>query len=374
MEHHNEEVKKITIEVQQVYSTKEKFTIHHGPSKPSSNGSQHIVDTTDLNNVLRVDLNDRVAVVEANVTMDMLLEETLKHDLMPAMLKELPNITVGAAFSCAAGGSSSFKYGSFGDTVAEIEMILGNGEVITCSEKENADIFKGVAGALGTLGIVTLLTVRLENAFRYVEVTYRPFKGAKEAMEMLQALSTRQDSSIDFLDGIAYSATKSVVVTGRLTDSNPTGLPIQRFVRPKDPWYFKHAESRIDSSPLSPTKELMPVPDYLLRYNRGVFWLGEKELGRCGMSSSRYVRRLFRQYFTARVNDVWLQARAVSTMDRQDLVIPFFAAEKFLEWLDQRFGMYPLWLCPLRSTPTSALLNIDSSGPMLNIGIYDNSK
>lgn len=40
----------------------------------------------------------------------------------------------------------------------------GKGEVVTCSEKENQDLFYGVLGGLGQFGVITRARIALEHA------------------------------------------------------------------------------------------------------------------------------------------------------------------------------------------------------------------
>lgn len=44
----------------------------------------------------------------------------------------------------------------------------GKGEVVTCSEKQNADLFYGVLGGLGQFGIITRARISLEKAPKMV--------------------------------------------------------------------------------------------------------------------------------------------------------------------------------------------------------------
>lgn len=95
--------------------------------------------------------------VEPNVPMDCLVESTIIHGLIPPVVMEFPGITVGGGFAGTGGESSSFKYGYFNESVNSIEMVLGNGDIVTASDKENPDLFYGASGAVGSLGITTLL-------------------------------------------------------------------------------------------------------------------------------------------------------------------------------------------------------------------------
>lgn len=380
---HWEEVKKIAKEVKKFYESGKRFRIYHGSTnstRPSVSKSKNIIDTSRLNKVLRIDTRMR-AIVQPNVPMDALLVETLKHGLMPLVVTEFPGITVGGAFSGTAGESSSFKHGYFDQTVTKAEVILANGEYFGCSANGRTDLFKGVPGSLGSLGVVTLLHIQLQRAYKYVEVTYHPFNTAKEAIDKLQACITEETSgSIDFLDGIMFSATKGAIIAGRMVDVNPQNLPVQRFIRPQDPWYFMHVESRIDASSAAPVRELVPLPDYIFRYNRGIFWLGKQTFDILGVKPSGRARKITHHAFTARMGYARLHQQQANTMLIQDLAIPFSAAEEFIQWLEEKFGIYPLWLCPLRVPPTPTLHphhwkegTKDAKTPdlMLNIGLYD---
>ena len=383
MEAHKAEVERIAIKVQEFYNKQQRFRIYHGSSnstRTTVGKLTNVVDTSRLNGILGIDSVSKIAVVQANVAMDALLEETLKHDLMPLVVTEFPGITVGGAFSGTAGESSSFKHEFFDRTVSEIEMVLANGEVVECSENENADVFRGAPGALGTLGVVTLLHVRLQKAARYVEVTYHPVKDSKEAVEKLQNFATQEDSGVEYLDGIMFSATKGAVITGRLTDSNPLGLKSQRFIRPTDLWYFMHVESCISSNSQKSPTELVPLPDYVFRYNRGTFWCSKAMFDLFGIKFTNSTWRMFDRLMTARMSYQRLHQQEVTTALIQDIAVPFPAAEEFIKWLGGRFEVWPLWLCPLRVSPMPTLHphplrpdNAEDQTPhlMLNVGVYD---
>ncbi|KAK3707143.1 hypothetical protein LTR37_012312 [Vermiconidia calcicola] len=353
------EVERIALRVQELYNTKEKFRTYHGSSsstrRPVEEASTNTVDTSRLNHILRVDADEKIAVVEANVPMDAFLEETLKHDLMPLVVREFPGITVGGAYSGTAGESSSFRHWFFDRTVSEIEIVLANGEVINCSESENADVFEGAPGALGTLGVVTLLTIRLQKAARYVDVTYHPVEDANEAIDKFQAFATQEDDSFQYLDGMMFSPTKGAIVTGKLHDSNPQGLQ-KAMAR-------AHPSARLH----------LPLQSRLLLVRHDV----------TGLKFSETTRRVFDPLLRTRMLYKALHAQEPTTlMVIQDVAVPFPAAEKFIEWSTSRLDMFPLWLCPLRVSPMPTLHphplkandpDDKTSELMLNIGVYSSS-
>jgi Delta24-sterol reductase len=61
-------------------------------------------------------------------------------------------------------------------------MILGNGDIIRASREEHKDLLNGAAGAAGTLGLTTLMQVRLVEAKQFVKTTYHRVGGVSSAI------------------------------------------------------------------------------------------------------------------------------------------------------------------------------------------------
>lgn len=186
MERHNIAVDAISARVRQFYVQKEKFRIYHGSTNSTRQPavkSNKILDTSDLSHILKVDVKARTVLVEPNMPMDQLVEETLKHGLIPPVVMEFPGITVGGGYAGTAGESSSFKYGFFDCTINYVEMVLANGDVVTCSDSEKPDLFYGAAGAVGSIGVVTLVEIQLIVAKKYVETTYHPISVLPEIVD-----------------------------------------------------------------------------------------------------------------------------------------------------------------------------------------------
>lgn len=177
MEAHDRIAKSIAERVKHFAALKQPFRIYHG-STNSTRGSQrrpdNTVDTSKLNRILAIDVENMTALVEPNVPMDALVVATVVKGLVPLVVMEFPGITVGGGFSGTSGESSSFRFGPFDATVNWIEIVLGNGNLVRASriDGENTDLFWGAASAFGTLGVVTLLEVQLQKAKPYVRLSY----------------------------------------------------------------------------------------------------------------------------------------------------------------------------------------------------------
>ncbi|KAI9643700.1 hypothetical protein NHQ30_008323 [Ciborinia camelliae] len=379
---HNQTVEKISANVRQFYERKEKFRINHGSTNSTRNNAKgkNIINIGGLSHVLEVNTATQTAWVEPNVPMDRLVEETLKYGLVPPVVMEFPGITAGGGYAGTSGESSSFRHGFFNETINRVEMILADGQVIQCSKTEKADLFHGAAGAVGSMGVTTLVELQLQKARKYVETTYHPVSDMPDAIKKIEEMTA--DPSIDYVDGIMFSKTKGAIITGRLTDTPTANTPVQRFGSASDPWFYMHVESSIDNSKSSP-RFAIPLAEYLFRYDRGAFWVGASAFKYFSFPFNKFTRWFLDDFLHTRMLYTALHTAGMPPgYIVQDLALPYSTATEFVDYTDEYFGIYPLWLCPLKQSPMptmhphSATYEADGQTlkPLMNIGLWGYGK
>ncbi|KAH8897017.1 FAD binding domain-containing protein [Thozetella sp. PMI_491] len=398
MERHRSAVAKIATAVRGFFDRSEPYRIFHGSTnstRPTRNS--RAVDISALSNVISVDKARRIALVEPNVPMDALVSRTLKDGLVPPVVMEFPGITAGGGFAGTAGESSSFRHGFFDDTVRSVEMVLADGEVVTATpDGDKADLFRGAAGAVGTLGVTTLLELRLMEAKKYVRTRYRRTSSLAEAVQAVREEVARPEN--DYVDGILFSKDHGVIVTGTLTDEKPADVKPQTFSRAWDPWFYLHVRDRTKSLPSAagPSKsaednvavDYVPLGEYLFRYDRGGFWVGALAFQYFWMVPfTRLTRWFLDDFLHTRMMYRALHGSGESArLIIQDLAMPFETTEKFVNYTSKEHDIWPLWLCPLkkRGPPTfhpfttppvegQAAQKISDAGEedmMLNVGVW----
>src|SRR5277367_5361364 len=226
------------------------------------------------------------------------------------------------------------------------------GEVVTASKTENPDLFYGAASSFGTLGITTLLELQLIKSKTYIELTYHPVCSVYEAMQTSKE-DTKNPAS-DYIDGILFARDLGVICAGRLTNVLPPGTPIQQFSRDKDPWFYLHTKEVVDNCKTGPTMDAIPIVDYLFRYDLGGFWVGSFAFQYFMIPFKRFTRWALDKVLHTRVRYHALHQSGLSKCYIvQDVGIPYAAADHFVQYLDENFSYFPLWLCPLHQTPHS---------------------
>lgn len=118
-----------------------------------------VVDTRPFDAVrLRDDGNIEVG---AGATWRDVAATALRAGLTTAVLPNYLDLSIGGTVSVGGVGATSHRHGLVTDTVTELEVVTGEGEVLTCSRDENAELFDHVRAGLGQFGIITRAVLSL---------------------------------------------------------------------------------------------------------------------------------------------------------------------------------------------------------------------
>jgi Delta24-sterol reductase len=366
---HEERVHKAAQQARAFYETRRPFRVFHGSTNSTrilSFKKDEILDLSAFTNVLDIDTEKRTAVIESNVPMDKLARKTLRHGLIPPVVMEFPGITVGGAIQGNGGESSSFKWGCFNQTCNWYQIVLPDGQVIKATPRHHQDLFYGLPGTAGTLGILVAAEIQLVPAKPYVELTYTPTISFGDMTRRIKAISSQK---VDFVDGIMFSRTSGVIISGILSDR--PGTKIVRFSRARDQWYYLHVESALRSHTEGWT-ESVPIEDYLFRYDRGAFWVGRFAFELFGVPYTRFTRWALNPILHTRKLYQALQESGASQQHIvQDLVLPEKSATAFLRFVDAQLAVYPLWICPMLPDRRSSFqLNNINAPSLINVGVW----
>ncbi len=131
-----------------------------------------------MNRISRVDPTQGVAIVQAGVTLEALIETAAAHDLRPGV--DLPSrgtCTLGGMAGTNAGGIQAIRYGMMRDNILGMTVVLATGEILDLTNtlvKNNAgyDLKHLFIGSEGTLGLITELIVKLHPRPQKTETAF----------------------------------------------------------------------------------------------------------------------------------------------------------------------------------------------------------
>lgn len=136
-------------------------------------GGGVVIAMTSLNRIHSIE-SDR-ACVEGGVTWRELLTATLTRGLTPPVLTDYLSLSVGGTLSVGGVNGTSYRYGSQGDNVLELDVVTGEGDLITCSASHHRDLFEAVLGGLGQFGIIvraSIILIRAPSDARVFDLAY----------------------------------------------------------------------------------------------------------------------------------------------------------------------------------------------------------
>lgn len=109
---------------------------------------------------LQVDAANRRARIGAGVIWQQVLDATAPHGLAP-LVGSAPGVGVVGFLTGGGIGPLTRTYGLASDTVLALEVVTGDGRLLRATPTEHADLFWGLRGGKGTLGIVTAVEIEL---------------------------------------------------------------------------------------------------------------------------------------------------------------------------------------------------------------------
>lgn len=133
------------------------------------------------------------------------LRSTLEHGLAPKSWTDYLYLSVGGTLSNAGISGQAFHQGPQITNVHELDVVTGKGELLTCSEEQNSELFHAVLGGLGQFGIITRARINLEPApqrVRWIRVLYSDFSTFTRDQEYLISLHELPASQkFDYVEG-----------------------------------------------------------------------------------------------------------------------------------------------------------------------------
>ena len=338
------------------------------------------LDVTSFARVFNVDSVERTAEVGGMTTYEDLVAATLPYGLMPLCVPQLRTITLGGAVTGLGIESASFRSGTPHESVLEMDILTGTGEVLTVtgdSQDPNRELFYAFPNSYGSLGYALRLKIELEPTQPFVHISHLRFDSAQEitgAMKDLVASQIYDGSPIDFLDGVVFSPTEQYLTIGTMVGQLPEGRSTGDYTGMAI--YYRSIQTRKD--------DYLTINDYLWRWDTDWFWCSRAFGAQRPAIRTLWPKSKLRSDVYWKLIAVNRKYRIAEKLDAlrgkpprepivQDIEIPVDHLPEFLDFFHSEIGIEPIWLCPLKQRDPDArwpLYEFDPDKLYVNVGFW----
>ena len=217
-----------------------------GRSYGDSSLAQQVVSSRFLDNFIEFDAELGVLGCAAGATLQQVLEICVPQGWFLPVLPGTRFVTVGGAIASDVHGKNHHRDGCFSNFVQSITLMLASGEIVSCNQITNRQLFEATCGGMGLTGIILDATLKLEKiTSAYIEQHTLPAANLNEIFDLFEQQADSK-YSVAWIDCLAQGSRRgrSILFTGeqagyggledrdRLTIAAPSFFPaalINRF-------------------------------------------------------------------------------------------------------------------------------------------------
>ena len=300
-----------------------------------------------FDDIIQLNTKKRTVHVGAMITMGKLMNYLYPLGYALPVVPEFKSLTVGGLISGSGLESSSVHYGLFPLQCIEYTVVLGNGEIKKVTEKTEPELFSAIPLSYGTLCMIVDVVMTIIPVKPNIKLECVCIKDYSIVQNELDKI-LKQSEEYDFIEGIIYSKTKTVIIKGVFTDT--LLYPVIHPVTWYDPYFYQEIEKNVDECKYECTMNLL---EYYFRHDRGSFWIFKHVIG-----DNKLCRTLNPFINHASDKNIIMQPFLkgilnYKNIEIQDTIVPLSKVQSILDFVDINYSIYPIWLCPCRNINTS---------------------
>ena len=300
-----------------------------------------------LYDILEISEQHGTVKVEPLATMGQISRNLISKGWTLAVVPELDDLTVGGLIMGFGIECSSHKYGLFQFICASFDLVTADGKLVHCSASENADLYYQIPWSHGTLGFLVAAELKIIPAKKYIRVHYQPVYSLDNMVEVFEEAS-RKTGENDFVEGLVYSRDKAVIMRGTFANEIGSDGIFNAIGRWYKPWFYKHAETYLKNRQAG--VEYIPLRDYYHRHTRSYFWTMEEIIP---FGNHPVFRAFLGWALPPRIELLKYTETETTRKLRekfhvvQDMLMPILYLKQSIQYFDDHFNLYPLWLSPM---------------------------
>ena len=106
----------------------------------------------------------RRVLADAGCSWGAVLQETLKEGLTPPVIPDYLELSVGGTLSIGGISPTTYEYGAQVDNIEALQVVTGEGHIVTCSRHHRSDLFDAVLAGQGQCAVLARALIKLVDA------------------------------------------------------------------------------------------------------------------------------------------------------------------------------------------------------------------
>jgi FAD/FMN-containing dehydrogenase len=129
----------------------------------ASLSNQHIINTLKFDKIIEFDIQSGIFEAQSGISFDTILEFIIPKGWFLPVTPGTKYITLGGAVASDIHGKNHHAEGSFSRHILNMQIITHEGKTLTCSPRENEDLFWATCGGMGLTGIIQTVRFQLKK-------------------------------------------------------------------------------------------------------------------------------------------------------------------------------------------------------------------
>ena len=184
-----------------------------GASVPTYNNKEIIINFSNMNKIIEIDKSNLTILVESGVILSDLKDYLKKENLyFPIDLSSSGSCMIGGNIATNAGGINALKYGSMKENVIGLEIVSGDGSILTSlskMKKNNSgyDLKSIICNSEGTLGLISKALLKIypkpSDSFTFF-VAYKNLKVCIDSFKQIRDLFYDKLESAELIPNLSF--------------------------------------------------------------------------------------------------------------------------------------------------------------------------
>ncbi|KRD48832.1 FAD-binding oxidoreductase [Ensifer sp. Root278] len=194
-----------------------------------------LIESRRHGRIIAFDPGTGMMTCEAGVTLREVLERAIEHRFFLPVTPGTALVTVGGALANDVHGKNHHARGTFGNHVTGFTLLRSNGDRLTCSPGENAELYAATIGGMGLTGLILTVDLQLMKVpSPHVQQHAIRFDNLDQYFALVDRVDEEHEYSVAWIDQLATGARtgRGVLLAGDHADGScelpdiPKGLKL----------------------------------------------------------------------------------------------------------------------------------------------------